>query len=502
MSDLFGKTFAENKLISMSKLLLSTLTIMVLGPVCTYAAAQYVNQSKAKVVFTFKGRVADVAGKGIAGVVVNDGHDFTTTDKKGNWKLVTDTTRSKFVSISVPAAYCLPERDGLVCDFYVSVGRLVGDGRHDFKLVKRRRKSDEFHYIAISDPQIANARDMSRWRSETVPELRHMADSLGKTGDVVGVTLGDLVFDNMNIWDEYRRSVTGLGMTFFECIGNHDFDKRYKALSNMPSGTPAWGEMIYNMYFGPTDYSFNIGKIHVVTMKNIDYDGGKRFTERITPAQIEWLRKDLSYVKKGTTVFLNMHAAAWNKVFPRGNIRNADRLKEVLDGYNVHVFSGHTHFYQNVVVNDRLFQHNIGAACGAWWGGWMNRCGAPNGYLVVDVNGNDVKWRYKATCRPFDFQMRLYGRGEFKSQPECVVANIWDFDTDCTVTWFQDGKNMGAMERFVDADDKYAASVTHNKSVVPTGHLFRARPDAGPHTVKVVFTNRFGEKYSSSITMH
>ena len=74
-------------------------------------------------VFSFGGKVVDKAGKGIAGVVVNDGMSFTQTDAKGAWSLRTDTTRSKFVSISTPAAYELPQQDGLAAGHYVSCCR-------------------------------------------------------------------------------------------------------------------------------------------------------------------------------------------------------------------------------------------------------------------------------------------------------------------------------------------------------------------------------------------
>ena len=52
---------------------------------------------------TIKGYVKDATGKGIKGVVVNNGTNFTITDKKGAWTLPTDTLVSKFISISTPA---------------------------------------------------------------------------------------------------------------------------------------------------------------------------------------------------------------------------------------------------------------------------------------------------------------------------------------------------------------------------------------------------------------
>ena len=422
---------------------------LMLGAFCLSASAQ-------KVVFDFGGKVTDPSGKGIAGVVVNDGISFTKTDAQGAWSLVSDTTRSKFVSISVPASCVLPQQDGLAGDYYISV---------------------------------------------TVPDLKEVIDSLKQSREVVAMTLGDLVWDNMPLFDEYQESVKNTGAVFFQCIGNHDFDKQYQDLHNMAMGTPVYGEMVYGSYFGPTDYSFNIGKAHIVTMKDINYVGGKNYVESLTGQQLEWLKKDLSYVPKGSLVILNLHAPVWNKVSPGGNVRNADALKEVLKDYKVHVFSGHTHFFQNNEVTPTLYEHNIGAACGGWWAGWVNQCGAPNGYMVVDVDGDNVKWHYKATRRDFAYQFRIYNKGEFTAQSSFVVANVWDWDSACRVVWYQDGKPMGDMEQFVGSDEERASQLKDRSQAEPTAHLFRAMPSDGARQIKIEFTNRFGEVYSQTVNL-
>lgn len=452
-------------------------------------------------VFSFTGKVKDQFGKGISRVVVNNGVHFTVTNAKGEWSLLTDTLKSKFVSISTPAAYQLPEKEGLADNFFVPVRVLAREKAYNFILEKREKINSNFYYIAISDPQIYNAHDMNRWRTETVPDMKEVTDSLKRDGEVVAMTLGDLVFDNMDMWNEYKESLKNTGMTVFQCIGNHDFDKKYQDLHNMEYGTPTYAEMVYNRYFGPTDYSFNIGDAHIVTMKDINYVGHKHFVESLTGAQLAWLKKDLSYVPKGSLVLLNMHAAAWNHVYPKGNIRNAGELKEVLKDYKVHMFCGHTHFYQNIEVASNLYQHNIGAACGAWWGGWVNRCGAPNGYLVVDVKGDNVKWHYKGTRRFFNYQFRIYKKGEFKTQSSFVVANIWDWDKSCRAIWYQDGKLMGDMEQFVDADETFASSLKDRSNAIPTGHLFRAMPADGARNIKIEFINRFGEVYTQTVNL-
>ena len=122
---------------------MKTLSILsvLLCAACLEAAAQGTTMR-------FAGKVTDMSGKGIPGVVVNDGRHFVKTDRQGSWSLETDTVVSKFVCISTPANYRLPQREGLSDGFYVSVGKLAAaKGQHDFVLEKRKETSDDFYYL-------------------------------------------------------------------------------------------------------------------------------------------------------------------------------------------------------------------------------------------------------------------------------------------------------------------------------------------------------------------
>lgn len=445
----------------------------------------------------FQGKVIEPSGKGIANVVVNNGSGFTTTDKDGYWILPTDTNFSKFISISTPANYHLPSKNSVANGFYVSVSQLAQNKSHDFFLEKRKAANEKICYIAISDPQVKSDKHVDRWKSETVKDLKLVTDSISKEREVVSVSLGDIVWDNMHLYDDYIQSLEGLKLTSFQCIGNHDFDLRYQGLNNMPEGTPVHGEMVYEKYFGPTDYSFNLGKAHFITLKNINYMGGKAYREGITGAQLEWLKNDLSFVPKGSLVIISMHAACWNKIEKEGNVCNAKALVEVLKDYNVHVFAGHTHFAQNNEVSEKLYEHNIGAACGAWWKSHTNRCGAPNGYMIVDIDGESLRWHYKPTNQPANKQMTVYADGEFASHPYSIVANVWDYDSRCKVEWSEDGVKKGLMEQFTGIDKTYATI----QSICKTPHLFFATPSVNAKTVTVTFTNRWGEKFAETIKL-
>ena len=449
------------------------------------------------------GKVTNTGGKGIPGVVVNDGVNFTTTDNNGKWTLMTDTLVSKFVSISTPAEYKLPEKDGLAY-FYKPLREVLRNGKCQFVLQKRAKDVDKFSFLAISDPQVKTEHDMERWVSETVIDLRRTIDSISATREVVGMTLGDLVFDEMGLYNRYATSLKNTGAVFFQTIGNHDFNKAYQDLHNMRKGCPHYAEEKYHQYFGPTDYSFNIGKIHVISMKSINYVGHRKYVEALTDAQLEWLEKDLGYVKGGTTIFINMHAAGWNVEHSGGNIRNAEEIQNILKGYNVHFFCGHTHFFQNVEVSDSLYQHNISAACGSWWTGNVGQSGAPNGYLIVDAEGDNIRWHYKPTGKPTTLQMRIYKPGEFRRAKSFLVANVWDYDSKCKVMVAEDGNEFVPMELVKEVDEQYIRqqnAVNKDENEIISTHLFKYKLSKETKVAKVRFINRFGEIYEDMVNL-
>lgn len=454
---------------------------------------------------TVTGKICDTQGRGISNVIVNDGFNFVKTNAKGYYRITSDTMISKFISISTPASYILPQKKGIANGFYASMHDIMKTKAknkiRDFILQPRKNISDKFFYIAISDPQMHSTYDFNRWNNETVKDLHIEVAKLKKADEVIGMTLGDMIFDDGRMWSKYIKSIENTGMTFFQCIGNHDFITRYPDLGNSKRGAKAYAEMYYHRYFGPTDYSFNIGKIHVITLKNIDYHGWGKYVERLTPAEISWLKKDLSFVPQGTTVFINMHAASFNRWDTTANMRNMNSIEPILKDYNVHYFCGHTHYYENEIKSDKLFQHNIGAACGAWWYGDVNRCGAPNGYMIVEVNGNDVKWHYKGTKNPINYQFRIYKKGEFRSQKDYIVVNTWDYDDTCKMEWYEDGKLKGKMDQFLDKDEAYLKIERNPKYGCHTSHLFRFKPTEGAKKIDIVFTNHFGERYSESIEL-
>lgn len=475
---------------------LSLMFLLGLLAVKGYAADQPVKKE-----IPVKGVVTDTQKQPIAGVVVTDGVNFTQTDEKGRYRLVSDPAQSKFVYLSVPADYKAVVEKALPVGYYARIDASEKRNRHDFWLEKREQPVRNFTFIAISDPQVRNEKQLNRFISETLPDLKEtLKQASGQ--EAYGMVLGDIVWDVMPLYAPYKEAISDLDMTMYHAIGNHDFDLQYAALSQAEN-KDEYGESVFGDNFGPTDYSFNVGEIHIVAMKDIDYQGAKKYEERFTPEQLEWLKKDLSYVKPGTTVLLNVHAPTANSTAKGGgNARNAEQLFEILKDYKAHIFAGHTHFYENRIVTPDIYEHNIGAACGAWWAGHVNRCGAPNGYLVVKVNGDNVSWQYKATGRPFDYQFRIYKPGEFKSQPKYLVVNVWDYDPAWKLSYYEDGvEKSGVLEAFADEDQDYITMKEGKVTGYHTLHLFRVRPAEKAKSIKIVATNRFGESFTQTVDL-
>lgn len=450
---------------------------------------------------TVKGIIVDTENHPVEGVVVNDGTNFTRTNNKGIYYLKSDLARSRFVSVTVPSTYEITTERHVATGFYTRLSDKEKVNRRDFVLKKRNQVPEEFLYIALSDPQVKDEKQLDRFRSETVPDLNETINRFsGK--EVYGVVLGDMVFDMMNLFTPYKEALQQTDITtYFHTIGNHDFDLKYNDYQNTTNISDGYGEQEYESHFGPTDYSANVGNIHIITLKNLDYFQRKKYTERLTNTQLEWLKKDLSYVKPGSIVFLNLHAPTSNKSGKGGgNTRNATELMEILKNYKVHIFAGHTHFYENAEVTPTIYEHNIGAVCGAWWAGNVNRCGAPNGYLVVQVKGQEISWFYKATGKEKTYQFRIYKPGEFLTQADYVVANVWDWDSAYSIKWYEDGVLKGSMEQFSDEDQDYITM--HGKAAgYQTNHLFRARPTVGTHNITIEVTNRFGETFKQVVPL-
>ena len=453
-----------------------------------------------------RGRVA-AGGRPVAGVVVSDGDNFAVTDSKGVFSLES-SEEAPFVFIVTPSGYVAESEDGFP-RFY-----LPRDGRrsYDFELKAFGSPDGGFELLAIGDPQPQTEEHMSRLQSEIMPALTQIVEECRQRNALpeAAILLGDIVWDRMYLMPRVREIFSTLGIPVYPVIGNHDHE--------FPTANEKEARAKYESFFGPVDYSFNRGDVHIVSMDNIIHECQESagYTGGFSAEQYEWLKQDLSYVPKDKMVILCVHIP-----FRNSKYAYYDEVLELLSQYKyATIMSAHTHSNINHIHTKNgkeIFEHVTGTSCGAWWRSTVCTEGTPIGFGIYRIEGAAMKeWNYKSVQHGEDFQIRLYrGSDKFtgggdasyyfsKKNAGQIVANIWNWDPAWTVNVYENGAKTGTMTQYSDKDAwtvAYHIGILNNSSSYnkATDHMFYytlTNPDAD---VKVEAIDRFGNKYEQTV---
>jgi hypothetical protein len=428
-------------------------------------------------------------GKGVKDVVVSDGYTVVQTDKKGHFEIEPNAA-SKAIFISTPAGYEFISKNSIT-RHYTLVKDLGADKRISFELQPLGKDDNEHQFIIWADPQVKNDKDVQKMMQYSVPDTSKLIAAAGGGTLLHGITVGDIVWDNHALYADYDRAVGKMNIPFFQCLGNHDMD--------LNQGGDENSDITFHQNYGPTYYSFNRGQAHYVVMDNVRYLGkDKEYDGFVQQNQLDWLQKDLSFVPKDKLIILCLHIPVYS------GTKNKEELYKLLDGRNVHIMSGHTHYHQNNIM-ENIFEHNHGTVCGAWWTGEICCDGTPNGYGVYKVTGKELSWHYQSIGEAADHQMKIYVNTYNDTQKQ-VIVNIWNYDAAWKTEYLVDDVSKGSLVQFEGYDpeayknllgpDLPKARGFAEPSI--TDHLFKALIPATAKTVKVVATDRFGKVYSSS----
>lgn len=432
------------------------------------------------------------------GVVVSDGTYFTQTDSTGTFRSeVSDTT--DFVFVITPSGYTADCKSG-VPQFYQSLK--TGASSFNFNLKALPFGSDNYTLLAMADPQTKNLEQFARFERESVPDFKAtIADSESKQVSTVGIALGDIAWDDLDLFNNFKQAMAGLNIPVYPVIGNHDHD--LNADDDYTSAN------IYRQQFGPTYYGFNLGKQYYIVLDDIVYKGNKQYNEDLTEEQLGWVKAYLQYVPEGSELVIAMHAPfkniQQNKTIPLGQ-----KLLDICKNYHLSFISGHTHLNSNFEVAPGIIEHNIGAVCGTWWTADLCRDGTPNGYQVFEGTPDKLSWYYKSVGKDRSYQLELFGKGMVLKQANAVIAKIWNWDPQWKVEWFEDGQAKDTMKQVSTYDPqylRYLAKFSENGKVEVPGYkqsqksffYFSASPSPKAKKVNVVATDRFGERFEQEI---
>ena len=433
------------------------------------------------------GYVKDSSGKPIEGVAVSDGFSVITTDSNGYFAME-PSSDAYYIFISVPAEYEIPINKLGQPEFYQ---RYPGKQQYDFTLTPLAEgKEKKFALFAMADPQIWNTLSMTRFKNEAVPGIAAHGVEVSQSMPCYGITLGDIASTNFTSGgnsEKYREPLRDLfsksviGMPVFQVMGNHDAIYAYHAGGVDPKPdryNSTWQIKMqrgHESVFGPVNYSFNRGDVHVIGMRNIEYymSSSNEYTARLgfLTEQIEWLKQDLAVVPKDKLIVFCAHIP----LFDDDNNENVDKVMKLLSQFeNVHILTGHKHINRNhehevtTTKGVKIFEHNVSTVCGSWWASNMAADGTPIGYQVFVCEDNDfADWYYIGYTKGMNsrsHQMRLYrgdaitggkksgtdsygvkGYYKFNYDSDVLLANVYNADSKWKIEVYEDGVYSGDM---------------------------------------------------------
>ena len=451
--------------------------------ICTLAEARKVS-----------GKV--ISGKeNLEGVIVTDGEHFTQTRHNGKFVLEIDED-AEFVYIVTPAGYAADWSSGVPA-FYQ---RAEGKDDFVFDLLKTDNSGD-YSIIAVSDPQTKTKKHFSQFSALPMDELTETAGKL--EGAVVGVILGDICWDSLELLEDYKNEIVRAGIPFYPVVGNHDHELAAKGDIETTAA--------YRKAMGPENYAFFLGKDAVICLDNIIYDTQKKYKEGYAPHVLAWVKGFMEYVSDEADLYVIQHGTVFRWFTPEEPwIVDTEEFFDIVSGHKVSFISGHTHISNNMIYSDNIVEHNVAAICASWWDTYYCTDGTPCGYKVFTCKDGQTEWYYKSLGKDKDYQVELFMPGETPLNPEGIVVNVWDWDSAWKVEWFEDGKAMGVLEPVFDLSPNYIKDINaafQGKKIpgykLPrlNWHYFSAVPGKDAQNVKVVVTGRFGQKWEYEVDM-
>ena len=389
---------------------------------------------------TNKNKVKDSNEKVLPGVRVSNGQDVVQTDANGQYTLtVNDDT---IIFVIKPRGYMTPVDENRLPKFYY-IHKPNGSPKGlkyagieptgplptsiDFPLTEQS-EPDTFKVLVFGDTQPRNMQEIE-WLAHDVIEEVIGIDA------VFGLSLGDLVGDNLNLFQPLNEVIATIGIPWYNVYGNHDM--------NRLATDDRYADETFERVYGPTCYSFDWGPVHFINIDNVRFLPNKKdnppYLCEVGEQQLTFIQNDLAFVPKDQLVVISFH-------IPLTNMRDVKKLMNLLkDRPYTLSLSAHTHFQQDHFVGqDHGWQgdnphhhHNHATTSGTWWKGAYDeigiphttmRDGAPNGYGIFTFSGNKYSIRFKAARRPANYQMNIWAPWEVpstKTDKTDVLVNVF-----------------------------------------------------------------------------
>ena len=433
----------------------------------------------------------------VPGVGVSNGREIVNTNADGRYELTVDD--DDIIFVIKPSGWRTPLNAQKLPQFYY-IHKPAGSPSLKFPGVAPtgplpasvnfplypQREPTQFRAILFGDPQPRDQKEVDYIAHDVVEEL------IG-TDASFGVTLGDIVFDDLAVFDPLNRAVALIGIPWYNIIGNHD--------TNQDAKSDRDSDETFERIFGPSYYSFDYGTVHFIAVDDIDWqpaDGVRRAGYRagLGSEQMEFIRNDLARIPAEQLVVLMMH-------IPLTDAHDRQDLYRLIEKRPFCIsISGHTHHHEHRLIKKEdgwmgaePHHHIINVTVsGSWWSGAPDERGiphttmadgAPNGYSIISFDGTKYQLQFKAAGRDRDYQMQILAPeaiAQGKSQETVVYANIFNAFEKSTVEMRIGTGDWLPMQHAREVDPLYAATVAAETTVLSQVPQWRALPKPKPST--------------------
>ncbi|MYD43128.1 MAG: Cna protein B-type domain containing protein [Gammaproteobacteria bacterium] len=495
----------------------------------------------------------------VPGVRVSNGLDIVLTDAAGRYELPVEGDTVLFVV--KPPGYGLPVNASQLPQFFY-IHKPTGSPPNlrypgiaptgplpetiNFPLLANGELS-QFEAILFADPQPQTEVELGYIRDDVVSEV------IG-TKAKFGMTLGDILFDDLSFFNRYNRIVAQVGIPWFNVPGNHELN------FDVDSDEDSLATFI--RVYGPRYYSFEYGEVVFIVLDNVVYQGSVEptpenpsgrgtYVGRLDDRQMGWLRNEVAHIPKDKLVFLAMHIPLMSASGPANGIhtQNGGELLGLLtDHPHVYSVAGHMHSGEHVYLDEagvmaedgRFHHHILSTVSGSWWSGPFDERGiptsvqsdgTPNGYHVLEIDGTEPRVRYQAAGAPATHQMRIsfdsafhgdnpnglrdFRHGELfdgrmtesQSASTWVIINLYDGGPKSTVSMRVDGgddielvRTPGPAPAVQELQNRFSAEMKSWVTLYPSQHLWKGRLPAlgaGTYRLQVRATDEFNRVHTS-----
>lgn len=430
----------------------------------------------------------DSGEAGIAGVRVSNGQNIVTTDRDGQYRIPVDQDDIIFVikprgwqspmnRLNLPQFYYIHKPAGSPPGLRFPGVNPTGPLPAAINFPMHRvTEPDSFYALFFGDTQSRNVQEVDYLTRDIIEPLIGSQEAKGAK---FGVTLGDIVFDDLSVFGPHNEAIALLGLPWHNVLGNHDI--------NFDVETDELSDETFESIYGPNYYSFEYGPVHFVALDNVHYtrnaEGRGGYVGRFGQAQLDWLKRDLAMIPDDQLVVLLMH-------IPFDSTEDREEMFKLIGDrpYALSV-SAHTHFQEHRFLESENLKkphHHVVnvTTCGSWWSGRPDergvphttmRDGAPNGYSIFSFDGREYSIQFRAAGAPATHQMNIYAPDVLKPGEELkVYANIFGGSEKSKVE-IRIGENSPwvEMNKVLEPDPEYVKLVERDKELA---RPYRALP--------------------------